>query len=194
MADEFDILANNPARQYGDSDEYGRDLVRREEARMTAQSLLSVAPGQIFRYGPGKVRHEGDTVQWGDAGHDRTLMHKLVDRGIIIWLSDAELLQNQELQNAEYMVDPNGQALTTSRESARGIVSPGQAFLQRYLARDGSPAMRRVDPRTGVVMEVQERPPDDGKEAFEHLIERGRLVRNPAYQGPKEAPKRRKAS
>jgi len=190
MEDDFDILAANPARQYGSEKEYQEDLVRCQEARLTAQSLITVAPGQKFRYGPGKARHEHETVQWADVGHNRTLMQKFVDRGIIIWLTDAELLQNQELQNAEYIVDPKGQALTTMRESLRGIVSPGQAYLQRYLARDGSPAMRRVDPRTGVVVEVQERPADDGKEAFEHLIERGLLVPNPAYQGPKEAPKK----
>jgi hypothetical protein len=158
---------------------------------MTAQSLLSVAPGQTFRYGPGKVRHEGDTVQWADLGHDRALLHKLVERGIIIQLTDAELLQNRELQNATHIVDPKGKAVTTSRESGRGIVRPGQAYLQRYLARDGSPAMRRVDPRSGVVIEVQERPADDGREAFEHLIERGLLVRNPAYRRPKEPQKKR---
>lgn len=147
-----------------------------ERARKAATGRWTVAPGCAVDT-PCGTRREGDLLGKGEV--PAPTLRRLIARGVILEVDPDEVQRRADLKKATHILSPNGKGTVIDGQHYR----PGDPLFPETLAVRSRPAYRFAR-KDGTIQEVPERPAQDGTARFQELIEAGKLVPNPAYEGP----------
>jgi hypothetical protein len=157
-----------------------------EKARAKQTCRFAVAPGCGVHTGHGEDKHEGDEVTKADYNGNPHTLRELTRLGVLIEVSKEELHRRQGWSDATHRVNPEGKALTASKDSARGILSPGEPCRAADFEHKAVPEHQHVD-RYGRVVTAPAKEADDGTETLRNLIAKGYIIERPKRLGQKAA-------
>lgn len=180
-------LEYSPPPMFGDQDS-AEDYRRKVDAAREKQSVKWAVAPLCTVTTPLGVLHEGDPIEPKHCYGRRSILRELAQRGVVIELTDEELVRRVEWTEATHLVNLPGGALITVN---RGSVVHGGPIRAKDFARPAEEAYDRVNPNSGRVTHVEAKPEDDGTRTFNSLIEKGFIIANPSYSPRPSPPQRR---